>query len=78
MDPDRPMYRWRQLTPEQRQAALLERQNHRLPWHGPPHYESESQLYLVTAACYEHRPLIGAHPQRMSEFEAELLSVCSE
>ncbi|QDU30367.1 hypothetical protein ETAA8_54950 [Anatilimnocola aggregata] len=78
MDPDRPMYRWRQLTPEQRQAVLVERQSHRLPWHGPPHYESESQLYLVTAACYEHQPIIGLSPERMIGFEAELMTVCND
>jgi putative transposase len=61
------------MTPEQRQAALQDRQNHRLPWHSPPHFDSDSGLYLVTAACYEHRHVIGLRPQRMAEFEGELL-----
>jgi putative transposase len=73
MDTDHPMYCWRQMTPEQRKAVLADRQRHHLPWHGPPHYVSDSGLYLLTAACYEHRPLIGFSPQRMAEFEAELL-----
>jgi putative transposase len=72
------MYRWREMTAEQRQAVLLERQLHRLPWHGPPHYESESQHYLITAACYEHRPIIGSTPARMSDFEGNLLKVCEQ
>ena len=73
MDADRSMYRWRQMTPEQRQEALEDRQQHRRPWHGPPHCESEGEVYLITAACYEHRPIIGASPSRMAQFEAELL-----
>ena len=78
MDPDRPMYRWREMSADQRQAVLLERQLQRLPWHGPPHYESENQHYLITAACYEHRPIVGANPTRMSTFEQELLSFCEQ
>ena len=73
MDPDPPMYRWRKMTDEQRRAALEHRQENRLPWHGPPHYVSDSGLYLVTAACYEHRAHIAATPQRIAVFERELL-----
>jgi putative transposase len=74
MDPDQRMYRWRQMTPDQRQQALRNRQQHRRPWHGPPHYTSDSQVYLLTAACYEHRPIIGARPERLAGFEADLLA----
>src|SRR5262245_9028535 len=73
MNADRPMYLWRGMTPEQRPQALEERQRHRLPWHGPPHYESDGGFYLITAACYEHAPIIGASSARMAEFEAELV-----
>ena len=31
--------------------------------------------YLLTAACYEHHPWIGATPSRMTQFESELLGV---
>jgi putative transposase len=44
-----------------------------VPWRGPPHYEADSGLYLITAACYEHQPIIGTSPARMGEFEGELL-----
>ncbi|HVS40099.1 MAG TPA: hypothetical protein VMS17_31360, partial [Gemmataceae bacterium] len=67
------MYHWRRMTPEQRKEALEQRQRHRLPWHGPPHYESDSGLYLISAACFEHKPVIGLGPTRMAKFEAELL-----
>ena len=68
------MYRWRKMTARQREAALSSRQLQHLPWHGPPHYEADSGLYLMTAACFEHRPIIGATPARIAEFEAALLT----
>lgn len=78
MDPDRPMYRWRRMTPEQRQQALDGRQRRQVPWHSPPHYDSDAEVYLVSAACYEHRPIIGASPARMGDFEGALLEVCRQ
>ncbi len=67
------MYRSRGMTVQQREEALAERRTHRRPWHGPPHYEGEAQVFMVTAACYEHAPFIGKSPNRMAEFEAQLL-----
>jgi putative transposase len=61
------------MTPEQRKEALAQRQRHRIPWHAPPHYESDAAVYLISAACYEHRPVIGMSPARMAEFESKLL-----
>jgi putative transposase len=78
MDPDNAMYFWRQMTPEQRESTLEERKRHTRPWHGPPHYASESSLYLLSAACYEHQPIIGVSGQRMAEFESELLKTTTE
>jgi putative transposase len=68
------MYRSRRLTPEQRKAALEYRQKHKRPWHNPPHYASDSGLYMITAACFEHRAIIGFSHERMAAFEAELLA----
>jgi putative transposase len=67
------MYRWREMTPTQRQQVLGDRREHRLPWHSPPHYEADTEYYLITAACYEHRHVVGASDQRMAEFEKELV-----
>lgn len=67
------MYRWRTLTDQQRAEALEYRQHHRLPWHGPPHHVGESGQYLLTAACYEHHPIIGMTAARMADFESKLL-----
>lgn len=75
---DRLMYRWRKLTPQQRQEVLDERKQLKRPWHSPPHYESDNATYLITAACYEHKPLIGRSPSRMVAFETELLQTISD
>ena len=79
---ERDMYRWRRMSEKERAAVLNDRQRLRLPWHSPPHYASATGLYLMTAACYEHRHVIGRGPQRMSEFETALLAtsraLCTE
>ena len=81
-DPNRTMYRWRKMTPVERKAALEYRKQSWLPWHGPPHYVDDSERYMITAACFEHRPVIGHSPQRMTLFERTLLetadSVCTK
>lgn len=71
------MYRWRRMTPEQRAKVLSERQHQRRPWHSPPHYSCDTGAYLMTAACLEHRPVIGVSPERMAAFEFELLATCN-
>ena len=76
--PDRELYRWRQLTPEQRAAVLDERKRLQRPWHSPPHYASDTGLYMMTAACYEHRHVIGSSPARMADFEMRLLDALHE
>jgi putative transposase len=80
--PERGMYRWRRMTERQRAAVLEHRRTHGVPWHSPPHYAGESGLYLMTAACYEHRHVIGRSPERMAAFEQSLLdtsrALCSD
>ncbi len=68
------MYDWRRMTPDQRVAVLAERQRHPRAWHGPPHYAGAAELFLISAACFGHQPIIGASPGRMAEFEADLLA----
>ena len=75
-DRDRVYYRWRQMDEPERDAVLAFRRQHRRPWHNPPHYNSDSGLYLVTAACYDHRPIIGHRIERMSAFSGDLLELC--
>ena len=70
------MYNWRKLSSSQRRDVLLDRAQRHHPLHTPPHAQSEAQrLYHLTAACYEHRPIIGVSPARMASFEDELIRV---
>ncbi len=73
-DVERIMYRWRRMMPQEREAALQSRRTTRVPWHAPPHYQAAGGHYLLTAACYEHRPWIGSTPERMADFESKLLA----
>ena len=71
------MYAWRKMTVGQKEEALKARKNQSFPWHGPPHFMSENSLYHVTAACYEHKHIIGYSVGRMAEFEKQLLKTLS-
>jgi putative transposase len=75
----RPRYQWRQLTPVERDEVLCSRQRLGSPWHSPPHRASGdsecANLYHITAACYEHLPIIGTSPTRMDEFAGALKKV---
>ncbi len=67
------MYLWRKMTVEQRREVLETRQANRRPWHSPPHHFVEGDCrYLISAACYEHAPVIGRNAERMDEL-SELL-----
>ena len=66
------MYNWRKLSPEQRVLLLKERQNLNRSWHRPSRQTKGTWLH-ITAACYEHKPVIGASPHRMKTFLQELL-----
>lgn len=74
---DRFYYRWRSMNGSQRNATLDYRRENRRPWHSPPHFDSESGIYLVSATCYEHRPVIGYSSQRMEVFASSLLETCA-
>ena len=69
------MYRWRKLTDEQRALEMKRRQVARLPMHSPRHHDGGRRVYLVTAACYEHRPHIGFSDERMDRFADALRSL---
>ena len=77
LDPDRPMYRWREMTPGQREQTLDYRRSHRLPWHSLAHYQADTSHFLITAACYEHQHVIGASDARMLDFERRLVESVS-
>ena len=74
----KPQYLWRQLTPGQREELLTWRKDRGNPWHSPPHRPNFGHLrFLITAACFEHRHLIGESPERMEGFSRDLLRVIS-
>jgi putative transposase len=51
------VYDYRKMTSEERQCVLRERSTRGFPLHSPPHFHGMSGTYLITAACYEHRPI---------------------
>ena len=73
------MYRWRKLSDEERRATLADRLRNRHPWHRPANFESDrTHRYLITAACYEHQPIIGKTDDRMRQFQSDLLDTLSD
>jgi len=71
------MYEWRRMSDEERLRVLSERKGRGLPWHSPPHLEfAGSVTFIISAACYEHRSIIGKSPVRMTDFENDILAAC--
>jgi putative transposase len=67
-------YHWRRLGPREREELLALRKFVGHPWHRPPHFDiSGRRTVLLTAACYEHKPVIGASISRMKDFSRLLL-----
>jgi len=71
------MYEWRKMTQSQRDEILHLRKQCRHPWHSPPHFGKEPNLYHITAACYEHAHILN-HSDRLTSFESNLLSGLAE
>jgi putative transposase len=69
------MYLWRKLNEKQREELLEFRRFNGRPWHSPQHREGQNGRYLLTAACYEHRHIIGLNPKRLADFSERLLKV---
>src|SRR5258708_38544859 len=71
------MYSWRKMTEEEQKRVLGERKHREFP--KPPHFDSTAERqYLISAACYEHKHLIGKSIERMTEFESLLLTTCKK
>jgi len=68
------MYKWRKMSDAQREETLRERQDNHLPWHSPPHFGIGKDIYLLTSACYEHKPLMNT-PERRDEWERAIFDV---
>jgi len=73
------MYEWRKMTREEKVRGLELRRLCNHPMHSPPHWDLAGQhQYLITAACYEHQPIIGKDLLRMTGCEATVLETCRE
>jgi putative transposase len=64
-------YQYRRLTQEERARVEQERQGRGYPLHGPPHPYRDSGYYLLTAANYEHVPIMESADRR-TDFEGRL------
>ena len=73
------MYDWRKMSEAERKGILRERKSRKVAWHSPPHFEYEGHLnFIVTAACFEHKPIVGESTERLNEFEESLIEVCQK
>jgi len=70
-------YNWRQMSDAQRVEVLRHRRLADQPWHAPPHGLEKGWSH-ISAACYEHQPIIGATPERMAAFEQALLAALTQ
>ncbi|WP_395741930.1 transposase [Prosthecobacter sp.] len=62
------------MTLEQRENVLQSRKLRSRPWHTPPHPLGGAGDFHLTAACYEHKSIIGHTPERMDSFAEDLLA----
>ena len=63
----------------ERERVLAIRKGRKLPWHSPPHLEFDGEIsFIITAACFEHAPIIGKTSERMAKCEEDLLEVCED
>jgi putative transposase len=67
------MYTWRSLSEKDRNELLDYRKKQKLPWHSPPRIINYKTHYLITAACYEHKHILGTPLSRIETFEKKLL-----
>lgn len=70
-------YEYRKLTLPEREAVLQARRARGQPLHAPPHPYQLSGRYLVSAANFEHAPLM-ADTERRTDFEARLVAGLKE
>ncbi len=65
------MYNWRKMTEEQQDEVLKSRQGNKIAWHSPPNGYTKT-WYHISAACFEHKNIIGSSAERMVDFENKL------
>ncbi|RUT09159.1 hypothetical protein DSM106972_012120 [Dulcicalothrix desertica PCC 7102] len=58
------MYIYRKLTPQEKAELVQLRLSRGYPPHSPPHTIRDNKLYLITAACYEHKHHMSTEARR--------------
>ena len=71
------MYQWRKLSNTERESIFASRLLRGGTWRRAPLWDAGKARYMITAACYEHKPVIGLNPTRLATFESELLELLS-
>ena len=71
------MYDSLKMTTQKKQEVLQLRKERGFPLHAPPHFRNVSGTYLITSACYEHRPIFE-DPDDLSWLTEELLTALSD
>ena len=67
-----PMYDYRRMGPEERGEVLQIRRARGFPLHAPPHIYLGPGVYLLSAACYEHKPIFDS-PSLLTYLEQTIL-----
>lgn len=70
-------YEYRKLSPKEREEIVNYRHGRGYPLHAPPHPFREAGAYMITAAIFEHKPIMRS-PKRLTEFEYRLLDALHE
>ena len=65
-------YENRKLTPKEREAIVRYRREHGYPLHAPPHPFRDAGYYLITAATFQHMPIMVLQ-DRLTELETLLV-----
>jgi putative transposase len=70
-------YEYRKLSPKEREEIVNYRRARGYPLHAPPHLFRDAGAYLISAANFEHTPVMNT-PARRTEFEILLLNALKE
>ena len=70
-------YKYRKLTSKEREEIVNYRRERGYLLHAPPHPFREAGAYLISAANYEHKPIMKL-PERRTDFEIRLLTTLKE
>ena len=67
------MYVRKRMSEAEIKSLLEHRRRNALPWHYPPRYDQGARHYMITAACYQHLPVVGKRAVRLLDCAQSLL-----